>query len=384
MRRIIFVFFILFVFAFSTLLAEQGEKPTIQGTITGRVLNGSFDNQLLAGQIVRVQSYRGATLSNTTETLTDETGRFKFQDLEVDPNIMYVVITSYEDIEYFSEPILLDRESPERESDLAIYEKSWDGSNVVVENLHVIIRRGERGIHIQEIMAVRNTVPFTYVGKEGLSMVLTLPLDAKNIRLGPGLEAMNIMVQDSSVYLYEPIHPKGHQLHWSYDIPVDKKSYSLNRVLNYSTKSIDVFLGVPGANMVSEQLQPQEAFVVDEERFYRLSSRDLDSGTEITLRIENLPRAGINFVRAGILTGIAFVSALTILYIYAFRRKDPYTERIEQLSKRRSALVTEIAMLDNDFSRGSILEHDYRTIREEKMQLLLDVADQLKNRSHHL
>jgi hypothetical protein len=384
MRRTLWSIIIFFTFTLSYLFAEQGEIPTTSGTITGRVLNRTFDGRFLADHIVRVQSYRGAAQSTTAETRTDKKGRFIFRNLETDPNIMYIMITSYGDIEYFSEPIFLDRERPNGEADLAIYEESEDGSNIVVDNLHLIMRRGEWGVHVQEIMAVRNTVPYTYLGTEGLSMLITPPGDAQNLTLGPGLEDMNITVQDGAVYVYEPIHPKGQQLLWSYDIPVDKKSYSLVRVLDYNTKSIDVLLGIPGAHMESEQLQPQETFVVDEDRYSHISGRDIDFGTKVVIMIENLPRAGINLIRAGILAAVAFLSAVTIVYIYAFRQKDPYTDRFEQLSKRRRALVAEIAMLDNDFSRGSIQEPVYRTIRDEKKQLLLDVAAQLRIRSLHL
>ncbi len=383
MKWVITVLLVAFVFPVSGLQAEENDILR-SGIIRGRILNGTFNDKIPAVRIVNITSYHGATISDTAETRTDERGRFIFQGLEIDPNLVYIARTAYNNIEYFSNPVVLRTDEPEKEMELVLYEESDDGSSLAVENYHVIVRPGERGIHVQEILAVRNTAPYTFKGKDGLTMTFTLPEDARNIKIEPGFEGMNITVGDDKIFMHEPVYPKAQQLIWTYDIAVQKSSYTMTRILDYNTESIDVFLGIPGAQLSSEQLQPRESFTADGVQYSHLSGSDLGSVTPLTIRIKNLPRVGINLFRAGILTATAFFSTIIVLFIYAFSRKDPYEEKNEQLVQKRSVLIKEVAELDNSYSTGSIEESDYRAQREVKMKRLLDISTQLRNQSRHL
>ncbi len=383
MKRIwyISIFLVLFAGSVSALLHAQ-EGVSVSGRITGSVSNGSQQDTIMAGFDIEVQKFSGANLLDSVPGHTDEEGRFDFQDLEADPNFAYYLRVEYKEIGYSSEPLVLDADHPTRSIDLKVYEKSEDPSQVLIENYHMIIRRGFAGLEVQEILSVRNGAPYTYVGIGGSTLKITLPEEAENFSLGPGYEWIDYSIFDGVVKFSVPIGPDEESIVYYYDLKADKQSYEFTRKMDYPVKKLDIILVVPGAGIRSEQLDTGQPFTIEGQVYDHLFGENLKQDTPLGLVIEKLPVIGINFLKAGLLAGFVFVISAVLIFILVFVKHNQRAELggDEHLPVRKEVLIKEIADLDNDFEKGAVKEDEYMSEREKKKIDLLEVTAHIEKR----
>ncbi len=383
MKRIWYISIYLVLFAGSVVsLLHAQEGISGSGRITGSVVNGTKQDTIMAGIDIEVQKYSGANLLDSVQGLTDEEGRFDFQDLEANPNFAYYLRAVYKEIGYSSEPVVLYTDNPSRSIDLKVYEKSEDPSRVLIDNYHIIIRHGFSGLEVQEILSVRNGVPYTYVGNGESTLEITLPEGAENFSLGPGYEWLDFSILDSIVKFSVPVGPDGDTIVYYYDLEVDKQSYGFTRKMNYPAEKLDIILMVPGAGIRSDQLETGQSFIVEGEPYDHLIGENLKQDFLLDLVIEKLPVTGVNFMKAGLLAGFAFLISAVLIFILVFVKRNLRSESSsnEPLPFRKEALIKEIADLDDDFEKGTVKEDEYRSVREKKKIDLLEVTASIEKR----
>lgn len=377
MKRSALVFFLIILFSSVGMPLSYAEEEVLKsGQISGSVSNGTAEDRQLPGLDIVIQKFNGATLLDSVQGKTNEKGRFAFEGLEVNPNVAYYLQTSYMEIGYSSEPVVLDMENPSRSIDLKVYEKSEDASNIQFDNYHMIIRRGFDGLEVQEIVSVRNGAPYTYVGNGGFTLTITLPDGAGNFSLGPGYGGIGFTILENVVNLSVPVNPEGESIMYFYDLYVNKHSYNFIRSIDYTAQKLDVILVIPGAGMRSGQLESGQPFIIDEQPYAHLIGENLAKDSQVNMVLENLPLNGVNFLKAGLLAAFAFVISAVVIFIFAFVKnnlsEDP--EPHKHLSAKRLDLIREIAALDDDFEKGKVKEDDYRSAREKKKIDLLEVT----------
>jgi hypothetical protein len=330
----------------------------------------------MAGFDIEVQKFSGANLLDTVQTQTDEKGRFDFQDLETDPNFAYYLRAVYKEIGYSSEAIVLDADNSSKSINLKVYEKSDDPSKVLIINYHIIIRREPVGLEVQEILSVRNGEPYTYVGIGGSTLEVTLPEEAENFSLGSGYEWIDYSILDNTVKFSVPVDPDEVSIVYYYDLKVDEQSYEFTRKMDYYAEKLDIILVVPGAGMRSEQLDIGQPFTIEGQVYDHLFGENLKQDSSLNLIIEKLPVMGINFLKAGLLAGFAFVISAVLIFISVFVKHNLRAELggDEHLPVRKEVLIKEIAALDDDFDKGAVKEDAYKSEREKKKIDLLEVT----------
>jgi hypothetical protein len=373
--RYILIYFVLFAGAVPAFLHAQ-EGVSASGRITGSVSNGSQQDTIMAGFDIEVQKFSGANLLDTVQTQTDEKGRFDFQDLETDPNFAYYLRAVYKEIGYSSEAIVLDADNSSKSINLKVYEKSDDPSKVLIINYHIIIRREPVGLEVQEILSVRNGEPYTYVGIGGSTLEVTLPEEAENFSLGSGYEWIDYSILDNTVKFSVPVDPDEVSIVYYYDLKVDEQSYEFTRKMDYHAEKLDIILVVPGAGMRSEQLDIGQPFTIEGQVYDHLFGENLKQDSSLNLIIEKLPVMGINFLKAGLLAGFAFVISAVLIFISVFVKHNLRAELGggEHLPVRKEVLIKEIAALDDDFDKGAVKEDAYKSEREKKKIDLLEVT----------
>ncbi|NOY07689.1 MAG: hypothetical protein GXP33_02475 [Spirochaetes bacterium] len=356
----------------------MAEEPAAgQGVITGRVVNASSDNSPLFNGEVSLQTYSKMTLSNTKTVKSYSGGHFSFKGLKTGKDVVYIVSVNYRGVGYSSDPIVLNPKVPSHKVTLPVYEITGDNTKLLVVNHHMIISPAEKGIQVEEIMVVRNSSPFTYKGKDGLTLKLSLPSGAYNVHTGGEVGAKKITITGDSVLVYKPITPQGLQIVYSYELKTAGSSFTLIRPIDYTTEKVDVFLKIPEIRVKSDQLKAEKSFTADNIKYLHLSGKKLAPGDPLEIRIENLPGGKIDFFKAGALSLIFLIIIMIVVYIIYQKRKKVSVKSNEDLFSEKEALIKDIALLDDEYSKGNITEEEYRSVRENKKKRLLDITHRI-------
>jgi len=353
------------------------ETAVREGVITGRVVNASSDNSPLFNGEVTLEIYSKMTLSNTKTVKSYSGGNFSFKGLKTGNDMVYIVRVNYHGVDYFSDPIVLNPKNPNYKINLPVYEITEDNTKLIVVNHHMIISPAEKGIQVEEIMVVLNSSPFTYKGKNGLTLKLSLPPGAYNVRTGGEAGEKKITITGDSVLFYKPITPKGLQIVYSYELKTSGSSFTLIRPINYKTEKLDVFLKIPEIRVKSEQLKSEKSFTANNIKYLHLSGEKFVPGDPLKIRIENMPGGETGFFKAGAFSLIVLIIIMIVVYIIYQKQKKVSVKSNEDLFSEKEALIKDIALLDDEYSKGNISEEEYRSVRENKKKRLLDITHRL-------
>ena len=97
----LFVVALTLLFSFSTLHAQTTELGSIQGTVIDR----KQDKPLVAQPVILTIHKADAT--ETQETMTDESGNYRFENLPLDPIVHYTVSTVHEGTDHTEKDVVL-------------------------------------------------------------------------------------------------------------------------------------------------------------------------------------------------------------------------------------------------------------------------------------
>ncbi len=353
------------------------EQAALQGVINGRVVNASSDDSPLFNGEVSLQTYSKMTLSNTKTAKSYNGGHFSFKGLKIAKDMVYIVSVNYHGVGYFSDPIVLNPKVPSHSVTLPVYELTDDNAKLLVVNHHMIISPAEKGIQVEEIMVVRNSSPFTYKGKNGLALKLSLPVGAYDVRTGGEVGEKKITITGDSVLVYKPVTPQGLQVVYSYELKTSGSVFTLTRPIDYTTEKLDVFLKIPEIRVKSDQLKAEKSFTADNIKYLHLSGKKLAPGDPLKIRIENLPGGGIDFFKIGALSMIFLIIIMIVLYIIYQKRKKISGSSNKDILSEKETLIKDIALLDDEYAKGNLNEEEYRSVRENKKKRLLGITHRI-------
>ena len=278
---------IIIFFIFSLFMLPADEDGIASGVIGGHVVNGTFENEIVAEQTVVLERYVEEVLQDSLSIDTDREGNFSFGNLPVNSDGVYFIITAYEGMQYFSEAIILSEKEPVREVHLAVYETSDDESNIHITNRHIIVGPAEGGLIIQEIILMKNGVPYTFGGEDSRLIKLSLPEGAYNFGLSDHIDENYSSVTDGALFLSIFIPPVDVEVAYWYNLSVASETYSLKFPVDYTTDRANVFISVPGIEVSSNHLNPSEPMETESGTFQRLTGDTIGSGETIELHIED-------------------------------------------------------------------------------------------------
>lgn len=160
--------------------------PLETAVITGSIINGSTETAVDELNV----NLRGYTLDlveviNQSAT-TDASGNYQFELTDVGPDWVYIVSTEYNTYDFNSAPSQIERTNPTADLSITVFDTSTDVSNIVIEQLQIIVDFVETDVQIAELYTISNLAPSLFVGSEGdpaLGTVqIPLPAGASSIQ----------------------------------------------------------------------------------------------------------------------------------------------------------------------------------------------------------
>ena len=396
-------------------LPASSAQTTKSGNIQGVVVDRKLENPLVSHPVT-LTIHRTDT-SETQETLTDENGNYRFEDLPLDPTVHYTVSTIYEDTDYTEADIVLSTWAPNITLDFNIGAFTDDKTQIRIKTHTFIIgpppedHAPDGAVTIVEVINVENRsdLPFQIEhGAQRIGLRLILPPGTEGFQPhSPTALMMNPATND--VILTTPLPPGESQLGYTYVFHVEKNGLNLSRRLTFDTAQFMFFVPegiglVPNAKFFGppgrEQIHGITYLIyqTDETKTFTTGKKvDLALNVNMGAARGALPGQTSNLGQliliavAAALTGGFFVAALfklrTANNTTASDTNDTSTSPdagwIRKLNPDdrehvRVARLEFITYLDDKYERQEISERVYKRLRREQTERLTTLLEQQK------
>ncbi len=414
MRRYAFALAATFALAYCAFIAAPvaAAHPLAdsQGTITGKLVNGTHDNAPVANFTVTLQDTVEARAKDAATAKTDGQGRFTFTGLDLTGVDLYSVYTHFQGGIYSTQPVDFGDTSTQQVS-LTVYDATTSDANISIKVTTLLVREPlQRNglIGIGEFVTFTNTGKTAYIGQATplnndphTLLRFTLPTGATNVTLGVGFINAQATSVATGFSAAATVPPGDTQFAFAYDVPYQGTQYTLPYESVYSTQQVITL--VPPDMFVDDGSYSAQG-IVDTfgSRYQVFYVNDLKSSAQATLRLWNLPKAGepsyLDFRGLVILAGVLAIAIVLLLFLY-LRRGDLAlvfglvpAEALQAVSKpkglagfseeereaRHKRLLQDLLDLEQARDQGKLTEALYRRrAGDKRRQLRLLLADEL-------
>jgi hypothetical protein len=369
----------------STLAASPSVPPEptaeSQGTVRGRVINGTTAGQVPGGLVVMLHGLDGDQENVSETALADASGAFSFPGLEAVVGRLYSVSAEYLGASYASEAAHLPADGSPLDLSLTVYETTEDTSQVRVAQLHLIFLAAEDGLlQAQEIWVFSNRGDRTVVLPEGRALLeVVLPEGAQVQEVG-GSNPRDLFTPTDRGFVYTTALLPGEgtaQMDVAFDVPYNG-DLRISQPLGISVDSIVVLTEENGMELggrgvvFAGTLGPEIAG----RSLREYAAGPLGRGETLNLRLST--RAfpwGLAVGTAAIVTALAVTGLWWSRWRGSRVGGDEGSVAVETPERQAEPLRLEslrkIAELDDSFEAGTIAEGDYRSRRDQLKRKLL-------------
>jgi mono/diheme cytochrome c family protein len=360
------------------------------GVISGRIVNATPGGAIPDDLVISLRAFdMNADLVDSTTTTVDTDGTFRFEDIDPALPVQYEPLVVYENVPYFGEldtAVVLSPEQPEADVNISIYETTEDPDDIRIERLHIVLDFAPDRLQVAELYILSNDGQKTFVGTlEKGTLPIVEPDNALSFQ--PGGDPSRYLSLADGIADTMPV-PPGQSTAESivvYDLAYDG-NLELSRPLPYDVSKVNVFVPAEvGIKVSGDALRAGGPFEAQGASLDTYLADDLAAGDGLTLRVSGEAQTNVGSTMPspvqssgpdqgqGILAGlIALVGAVALAYLYwqghLSLRFRPITEN------RQSALLQDIADLDDDYETGRVKEEAYQVkraaLKEELVELM--------------
>lgn len=318
-------------------------------------------------------------------------GTFRFENVPLEPGLLYGVMATYSGISYFSKPIEAD--GPTLTGiEVPIYETSADTSQVRIERMHVLFFFSHAGLEVAEVYSLSNlgsrTVKDAVTLTAGTSATIEFPLpaDATNVTFTPEVGDRFVRTPDGFADT-APLRPGANsgQITVDYTRPYTP-GMTYTYMAQFATLGINFLYTEDSGLIVSgdglTHSDPQQTS--DGVNFAMLSRGALQRGETTSVTLSGQPTVSVTAQGesqvpgstplrwptgvigiGGIIVGLA----LLVVGLWWFRQSGkPIAEAEALVESSVDDLLTEIAVLDEARERNEIDHETYQARRASLFQ----------------
>ncbi|MBO55111.1 MAG: hypothetical protein CL886_05555 [Dehalococcoidia bacterium] len=377
-----------------TVARAYAQSPT---AITGIVVNGTNDYVVDAGLPVVLYSFNNMGQDVTTyDSLTDEVGRFVFDDVSLDNGVGYALGVDYGGMSY---SVLLAEEDLFEPISITIYEPTQDLSVISVSTHTLIIadiNEKDQMIEAVEFVSLSNTSDFSLIPdldtvSQGLFsfMRFSLPEGAADLDLQSDLVGGQIIPMGTGFALTSPIAPGSHSVTYSYRFPYRGDTATFKQNLMQGAELYQVL--IPKHENSPKVIGPMEESEINIEgidyTIWEARSRSPKQG--LSVEVVDLPQMGIasslwnrllqpKFWYRAMPVCVGIVLLFVLLYsIYIGIRSKIMGNSIGS-GDTRDQIIEKIALLDENAMTGQLSKREYdreRLILKNRLLLMMDSGE---------
>lgn len=168
MTRINIVLAALAVLLLTAVPTLAQEEPLPTGSIIGQVANLTPNGETPGELDLMLHAWDKDFNEKLMEHgQNDAAGSFRFEEVTLNPDWLYAVMLTYEEVSYFSEPTSLAEGETALTIDVAVYDKTSQTAAVQVERQHVFFDAAQGGLMVGEVYVLSNLGDRTIAGGDG-------------------------------------------------------------------------------------------------------------------------------------------------------------------------------------------------------------------------
>lgn len=367
-------------------LPVHAEGP---GVISGQVVNGTAGGAAPGAVQIALGVYRGESLEREVPAQADEAGRFRFDGLDVGGDVTYQVGTAHADMLYRSDLIKLTAGKPEQQVALKTYETTPTDPGLRASQVFVsvsVAKDSPQDLVVTEVVKLVNPSDRTFVpqpGGPGGPMGLVrfgLPLGARGLEPGWGLDAKEMVQVDRGFGSLTPVPPGDNAFRFSYRVPFTGAGDVLEKSLPYGAELFRVLADESGPKVASPALTLEQGLDAKGSKLFVWSARQLAPGTRLSLELSGLPArpvwARVADEPAAPFVGAALLALVPALGVFWTLRGRGRTLPQPSDEPTPNGLVETLAALDDAFAGGRVADSEYR---KRRRQLKSQLRDELRS-----
>lgn len=342
-------------------------------TVEGVVVSGTAGESDMFGQVVTLHRVTAAGFDDIT-TITDDTGAFRFENIEYDPSTRYGVSVRYQDAIYGTD-LEMSTGSPPPVT-LTVYEATHDDSIVSASSASLLLASAEasdRTLAALEIITLVNHSDMAYVPGTGVMELLRfgLPPEATELSLDTRLIGADFIQVDRGFALLASVPPGEHEIMFSYRFPYPGETFTLDKSYRYGAESLRILAPEEVVSISVESLGKPERVMIGERQYRVLEAEGLSRGESLSLELDGLPTPGVTERVGNSLSGIRFQFAAPVALGVLMVALLAYGAIWKTKGQRREAATSEtyseravifrmISDLTDSYESGEISDEEYR------------------------
>ncbi len=361
---------------------------TLLGNITGNLINGS-GSVIPEGQKVTLVGFDVDPSGNyqksmELETTGDPNGAFSFKDVEIPRGRVFLVFTSWGDIEYKSDPVTVSETTTDYSVPITIYEKTDDLNTLTLSQVHLIFNSSSQdALQVTELYIVTNNGTQAVVVPSDGTRIPFIPIPEKASSVQFQLsQGSTELVNAKGGFAMLPGAEKQYAFIANYTMPYGR-SLNFEQLFSLPVSSLTVFIP-KGVRLRSEQLVDAGAQDIQGQSYQMYQASKIASGSSLSLSLSGKPGASTGFKpgrQTLVLIGIAVVGLLLVglgIYLYLrdrarLKRENAASEEgVEKdaLGEDRVSIMDAMIALDDQYKAGEIPKEAYETRRFELKERL--------------
>ena len=366
-----------------------GTPGQFLGNINGKLANGSGGN-IPVGQKVTLVGFDKDQSGNYQKVIEQELpvqadGSYSFKGVQAPAGRAFLIITSWADVEYQSDPLIVTDTSSEFNIPITIYDKSVDLNALSLNQVHLIFDFSTQNVvQVTELFILTNSgKQVVFVTSDGKSIpFIHAPQNASNVQYQLSQGSAPLLNATGGFALL-PGADKQYGFIASYSTPYTK-SLKFEQPFSMPVSSLTVF--VPqGVRLRGEQLTDAGPQTVDSQTYEMYQANNLASGSSLSLTLSGKPGASTGFQldrQTLVLIGIGVAGALLIglglaLYLRDRKRLIKETENEggqivegDALGADQNNIIDAMIALDDQFKAGELPKEAYEKRRMELKERL--------------
>lgn len=353
------------------------------GNVSGNLINGSGGG-IPTGQKVTLEGFdkdQAATYQKVMELVAPvgPNGSYSFKGVEVPQGRVFIIITSWEGVEYQSDPVAVSTTTTDFTLPITIYEKTDDSKVLAINQVHLIFDLSSQNeIQVTEVFIVSNPgKQVVVVASDGTTIpFLQSPKNAAGLQyqLSQGSAPL---LNATGGFAMIPGADRQYGFIASYTMPY-ANSLKFDQPFSLPVSSLTVF--VPqGMRARSEQLTDGGLQDVQGKSYQMYQANKIASGGSFSFTLTGKPGASTGSTisrQTWVLIGVGAVGLILVglgIFLYlrdrARLKNEIESEQVDiqpdALGEDRDTIMDAMIALDDRYKAGEIPKGAYETRRQE-------------------
>ena len=370
--------------------AVPAAADPLDGTVTGQVVNKTAGGGSPAGVNVLLLAFgrKEQAPVNQFTTQTDGDGRYSFNNVDRDANLVYITVARYQNVNYpADQPFQLSGDTTSQQSDISVFETTSTDDAIQIQRLNLLFLGADQGVaQFMEMGTLVNTGDRTFVTANPQDQTLArglkfgLPKGAINAQMQSGFNNQDVVPDVAGVQVTSPVDPGSHDFALSFQLPYQGSSADLSLQVPYPTGTFTMYIPDQGPKLGPSDLAAGQPQQLGNQTYMPFSASNVARSTVVPIQLTGLGSSGglgpnqLALVSLGVVLLVLGGGVL----VYTMRRpaqksaaEEADAEAIEQ---ERLQLLVRLASLDDRYERGQISARAYKAERARGKRRLVELT----------